>query len=176
MLRFKSIILFLVLVGPIGLTYTWLQYQKKQVKREIKWKIANDLDRDELTQLKFSAKEIKIKLRWKHSKEFEYNGEMYDIVTSESRGDSIIYWCWWDNKETQLNKHLTHLVLQTLNQNDQNQNQNWHIQNIIKTIYHSSRTLIPCLQVNRIQKTKTLYRFVLKMHHKNPLDPPPQLS
>lgn len=176
MLRFKSIILFLVLVGPMGLTYTWLQYQKKQVKREIKWKIANDLDRDELIQLKFSTKEIKTKLRWKHSKEFEYNGDMYDIVTSESRGDSIIYWCWWDNKETQLNKHLTHLVLQTLNQNDQNQNQNWHLQKIIKTLYYSKPSLVPSLYPYKVHKTKTQYCFVLKTYDKNLLDPPPQLS
>jgi hypothetical protein len=160
----------------MGLTYTWLRYQKKQVKREIKWKIANHLDRDELTLLKFSSKETKTKLQWKHSKEFEYNGDMYDIVTSESRGDSIVYWCWWDNKETQLNKQLAQLVLRSLNRDPQNQNQKWQIQNIIKSLFHSNSKQIPKSPVCKRLQESTAYMFLLKIHHKSILDPPPELS
>lgn len=79
------------------------------------------MDHEELVLLKFTKEEIKTKLRWKHSKEFEYNGQMYDIVSKEIKGDSIFYRCWWDHEETQLNKNLKKLVASAFNQDEDNQ-------------------------------------------------------
>ncbi|HET8803629.1 MAG TPA: hypothetical protein VFM72_03560, partial [Aequorivita sp.] len=53
-------------------------------------------------------------------KEFEYNGQMYDIVSKEIKGDSIFYRCWWDHEETQLNKNLKKLVASAFNQDEDN--------------------------------------------------------
>lgn len=76
------------------------------------------MDEEELVLLKFSKEETKTKLRWEHSKEFEYEGEMYDIVSKEIKGDSIYYRCWWDHKETALNNKLQKLVANTFDDNE----------------------------------------------------------
>lgn len=81
------------------------------VRKEVKWKMIAGIDKSELVLLKFSKSEIASKLKWKHSKEFEFNSQMYDIVDKVISKDSIQYWCWWDYKETKLNKQLDELLV-----------------------------------------------------------------
>jgi len=40
--------------------------------------------------------------RWEHSREFEFQGQMFDVARRESRGDSLHFWCYWDTAETDL--------------------------------------------------------------------------
>lgn len=98
--------------------FLYLQYEKSVVRRDVKWKMIAGLDPEELVLLKFSQWETETKLRWKHSKEFEYNGQMYDIVSKEIKGDSIFYRCWWDHEETLLNKKLKILASKAFDQDD----------------------------------------------------------
>ncbi len=100
----------MALFAPVFFTAAWLQYQKKAVKKEIKWKMIAGLDREELVLLKFSQRDADNFLRWEHPGEFEYLGEMYDVVERETLADSIIFWCWWDHEETRLNRQLKNLV------------------------------------------------------------------
>lgn len=100
-----------MLIAPAVVTYTWLQQRKRAVKKEVKWKMIAGIDKSELVLLKFSKSEIVSKLKWKHSKEFEFNSQMYDIVDKVISKDSIQYWCWWDYKETKLNKQLDELLV-----------------------------------------------------------------
>ncbi|OQA00028.1 MAG: hypothetical protein BWY70_00826 [Bacteroidetes bacterium ADurb.Bin408] len=116
-----GILLFLVLVAPIAATYTFLRYQKKLVRKEIKRKIIAGIDKNELVFLKFSQKEKETLLKWEHSKEFEYKGEMYDVVESKTMGDTTYFWCWWDHEETKLNKLLSELVKNAWNEKPVNQ-------------------------------------------------------
>ncbi len=79
------------------------------------------MDEAELVLLKFTKEETQTKLRWEHSKEFEYDGQMYDIVSKEVKGDSIFYRVWWDHEETKLNKQLVKLVTSAMDQDEENQ-------------------------------------------------------
>ena len=72
------------------------------------------IDRSELVFLRFSFAEVKEKLKWKHAGEFEYQGEMYDIVEKKEQGDSLLLWCWWDKAETKLNRKLHELAARAL--------------------------------------------------------------
>ena len=99
-----------MLIAPAVVTYTWIQQRKRAVKKEVKWKMIAGIDKSELVLLKFSKKETETKLQWKHSKEFEYNNQMYDIVDKITTKDSIKYWCWWDFEETKLNQQLSKLL------------------------------------------------------------------
>jgi hypothetical protein len=77
--------------------------------------LISQLDENQLVTLKFSKHALATKLRWKHSREFEFNEVMYDIVKSEEKEDSVIYLCWQDVEETVLNKRflsILHSVLQ----------------------------------------------------------------
>jgi hypothetical protein len=107
---------------PFLVTFTVLKIQKHEVKRTVKWKMIAGLDRNELVRFEFSEKEINQELRWEHSREFEYQGEMYDVVERESKGDTTVFWCWWDNEETKLNKQLTALTFIALGDHPSEQN------------------------------------------------------
>ena len=98
--KLTGIFLLLCLVVPIATTFTFLHFHKKQIRREVKRKIIAGIDKNELILLRLSEIESQTKLNWKHSKEFEFNQQMYDIVETEVKGDTIYYWCMRDTKET----------------------------------------------------------------------------
>ncbi len=106
-----------ILIVPAVVTYTWLHHHRRAVKREVKWKMIAGVDKKELVFFKFSNQELTTKLRWEHSKEFEYQTQMYDVVEKKITNDSTYLWCWWDHEETKLNKQLQGL-LATAFQND----------------------------------------------------------
>ncbi len=105
------------MIVPAVVTYTWLQKHKRAVKREVKWKMIAGIDKSELVFFTFSNKDIQTKLRWEHAKEFEYKNQMYDVVEKKILKDSTQLWCWWDYKETKLNKQLQRILV-TVFQND----------------------------------------------------------
>ncbi len=117
--RIVAISLLFVLFAPVITIYTYLQYEKSAIRREIKWKMIAGMNQEELVLLKFTKEEINTKLRWEHSKEFEYNGQMYDIVSKEVIGDYIFYRVWWDHEETKLNKNLKKLVAVAFSQDEE---------------------------------------------------------
>jgi hypothetical protein len=87
------------------------------VKRAVKQRMAAHLPDDALTRLVLAKNDVQTALRWEHDGEFEYGGEMYDVVRREERGDSVAFYCWHDHEETVLNKTLRERVRQML-QND----------------------------------------------------------
>lgn len=106
--------LILGLCAPSLLVYHLFLSKKSEIKHEVKEKIIQGLDLKELSLLKFLILDTPSVLRWKHEREFEYEGEMYDVVSSEIIGDSIFYYCWWDHEETRLNKDLKSIISQIL--------------------------------------------------------------
>ena len=133
-----SILLIFSVVSPFWLFFSILQFEKHSLKKEIKRNIIAGINKSELVLLKFSKEEIKTKLRWEHSKEFEYNNEMYDIVESEAKNDSIFYWCWWDYEETNLNKKLDMLVKHASGMNKKNTEQANRITNFFSSFYYNN--------------------------------------
>jgi hypothetical protein len=121
MKKFLAIFCILLIAIPFAATYTYLSMQKKSIKKGIKSRIISGIDENELCLLGFLKSETDEKLRFEHEKEFEYLGEMYDIVDVKCSGDSIYYLCWWDHEETKLNKKLKKLLerhMDTKNRND----------------------------------------------------------
>ncbi|SRX54713.1 hypothetical protein AEQU1_01725 [Aequorivita sp. CIP111184] len=112
--------LLFILFAPVASIYAFLQFEKSAIRREIKGQMIAGMDHEELVLLKFTKDETETLLRWEHSKEFEYKGQMYDIVSSEIKGNSIFYRCWLDNEETDLNKKLKKLVATAFNQDEKN--------------------------------------------------------
>lgn len=135
--KFLGLLLLLCFVLPIATNFVILQYQKRQVKREVKRKIMAGLEKEDLVLLKFTEQEKHTQLNWKHSKEFEYRGENYDIVTTEVAGDTTYYRCRRDYEETKLNRQLDELVSIALGNNPKNlENQN-RLFNFFKSLWFS---------------------------------------
>lgn len=122
-------------------TFTFLQYQKKQIKREVKWKMIAGIDKNELVLLKFTEEEIQTELRWEHSKEFEYKDQMYDIVEKWVQSDTIYFWCWWDHEETKLNKQLDGLLANVLGNDQQRQEKKNQLADFFKKLYHENQRI-----------------------------------
>lgn len=68
------------------------------------------MDRSELVLLQVSKTDAKTLLQWEHDTEFEFHGQMFDVVEVLAKGDSVAYRCWPDKEETQLNEQLAQLV------------------------------------------------------------------
>ncbi len=105
-------------VAPFWIMYFYLSLQQKYIKEGVKNKIEEGIRENELVKLTFSTSEIDKVLRWEHDKEFEYNGQMYDVVEVTDVGDSLQYLCWWDKAETATKKNkqkLLHAGIDTSN-------------------------------------------------------------
>jgi hypothetical protein len=164
-----AIALFLCLTVPFLACYFYLHHQTKRVRKEVKHQLMAGIDKDELVLLKFTQEETTTRLRWKHSKEFEYNSQMYDVVETETTGDTTYYWCWWDHEETKLNQQLTALVTSVLTGSPDRKKQQDHVVHFYKSLYYSAmpgwNVLIPAFNE----------RHPNLVFHLDPLSfPPPQ--
>ncbi len=109
----KKIISFLLLLSfaiPFWGAVTVLQFQKAKTRKEVKKQIKAGLFPEELTLLVFSKTEAKGLLHWEHDKEFEFNGQMYDVVERGQSGDSVWFLSYWDHHETKIKKSLKDLI------------------------------------------------------------------
>ncbi len=158
------------------MTYLWLNHQKKQIKRELKGKIIDGIDKSELVFIQLSKAEAREQLDWEHSKEFEFKGEMYDVVEFEETADSVKYWCWWDHEETKLNLHLAEIVNNLLgNQPDKKEKQ----QNLIsfyQSLFSEKIFQWQTLQFANVSNQITKYQFIQKEFINSIPSPPPQLA
>ncbi len=173
--KVAGILLLLCLIVPIVAAFMYLHYQKALVRREVKHQMIAGIDKDELVLLKFTEKESQTKLRWEHSKEFEYQGQMYDILEKEIKGETTYYWCWWDHKETKLNRRLDGLVDKVLESNPQNRDKQEELAEFYKKLYFNK---YPELLVLSKQIETGYYTFsesCLSIYY-SPLVPPPRFS
>jgi hypothetical protein len=105
-------------IAPFYGTYFYLSLQQKVIQEAVQRKLEEGIPSNELVKLTFSTSEINKVLRWEHDKEFEYNGQMYDVVEVTDVGDSLQYLCWWDKAETATKKNkqkLLHARIDTSN-------------------------------------------------------------
>lgn len=99
-----------VLLLPAVVTIGVFKHHRSKWKKAVKEQIAQGIDNDYLRVFTFTKQYSETRLEWEHSKEFEYKGEMYDVMRQESCGDSITYYCFWDTHETAIkNKYRTAL-------------------------------------------------------------------
>lgn len=127
-----GLFLFFTLLAPVIGTYGWLQFQKRAIRKQVKKEMILGMDLSELTLLKFSKAE---KLRWENVGEFEYKGQMYDVVGSEMAGDSITYWCWWDHEETQLDQKIKTLVNRILGNDTDSKEKKERLIHYLKSLF-----------------------------------------
>lgn len=133
---------------------------------------------EELVLLKFSKEETQTKLRWEHSKEFEYDGQMYDIVSKEVKGDSIFYRCWWDHEETKLNKKLQILVANALNEDEDKRKFQLNLHNYFFSFFCTdlSNWQATPLQNFEIETPEVMHVTKFSAIRLTPPKPPPKLS
>ena len=131
-----SILFILAITLPFIGIYCWLKYEKAVVRKTVKHRLMEEIPSDELIQFTFALKDTATVLDWEHSKEFKFQGEMYDIVSRSYTADSVKYYLWWDHEETDLNRKLVRLTNSLINKNPVEQSKNGFISFVIKSVYN----------------------------------------
>lgn len=165
----------MVLAFPFVGMQTWLQLRKYAVRKEVKRSLIAGIDKDELVLLKFSKTEVEEKLRWKHSKEFEFDGWMYDIVSVETNTDSVFYRCWWDNEETQLSRQLNQLASSAFGNDQKRQEKQTHFTQFTRTLFFYKPANWTLTKPNSTGYSES--QFLCKSNRRiSPPSPPPDRS
>jgi hypothetical protein len=157
------------------MTYLYLSNQKKQLKREVKWEIIEGIDKSELVFIKLTKAEAKEKLEWEHSKEFEFQGEMYDVVEFEETADSVKYWCWWDDEETALNENLAQVLNNLLGNDPDKKEKEEKLITFYQSLFSEKIFQWHTIQFASILNQLSNYQFSSKTHIDKVSTPPPKL-
>lgn len=178
MKKYIGIFLLVCLLLPSAGTYIWLTFHKKNLKKEVKWKLIAGIDKEELVLLKFSKAEVDKKLSWEHAKEFEYNGQMYDIVETKITKDSVAYWCWWDYEETKLNKKLNKIFIGVLGEDNQTKEKQKRLNTFYLTLFiQKKHTWHPnALKTNNLKEEISYSAIHYRSISFPPPDTPPRVS
>ncbi len=174
--RYVSVILlFSVLAAPLLGGWVWLEVEKKLVKREVKHRMIEGLDVSELTRLVFTLYEAETALEWEHAREFEYRGEMYDVVECFEKNDSVVYLCWWDHEETALNRELRARVQQALQDDPSRQERQRVLVFFFKNLFLEKRVSLQVLKSVRFENVLMWETGVFQnVHYASVKGPPPK--
>jgi hypothetical protein len=82
-----------------------LKFQKRLIRNSVKELIYSGLSNSELSRIVVNTSDSD-NLLWHHHDEFEFQGNMYDLVSIESFKDSIVYICFLDEKESEVNIYI----------------------------------------------------------------------
>lgn len=177
MRRYSAIFLFVCLVLPFLASYAWLEGRITAAKVSSTIKIKKAIPPEDQILWKFSLEDAKTKLFWEHSKEFEYKGEMYDIIRSQQHGDTIWYWCYWDRKETKLKRELNILIVNRMGPGPQKRNEGRQVLEFFRALYFQVEpsTSDPIAFYKRINEFSA-YKFNLLKREIIPPNPPPEYS
>ena len=121
--RIFSISIFALLVGLllVQMQGTWVVFKLQQVavRHEVKQQIRAGVPESDLVTLRIAKvweKTPNARFEREHSKEFRFDGEMYDIIRSREEGDTTVYICIHDVKESGLFADLERLIEEEIDQ------------------------------------------------------------
>ncbi|MFA5419001.1 MAG: hypothetical protein WC341_11140 [Bacteroidales bacterium] len=176
MKRIASILLLLIITLPFAGTYTWLQIEKAIVKKSVKQIVIQGLSDDQLVKFEFLKNEIDSKVRWHHKNEFEFKGDMYDILRRIESEQLVTLWCFKDEEETKLKQKIAALLENELNQDEQRKEKKEKTLHFYKNlfckagfIFESGQYLLTKKYCITNSKQNTTYLF-------SPPSPPPRLG
>ncbi|UKN02121.1 hypothetical protein K6119_01145 [Paracrocinitomix mangrovi] len=156
--------------------FLWLNHQKSVVKHEVKSLIKEKASDDELTLLEFTAEELLREVKFEHAKEFEYKGQMYDIVKVSYKDNKIQYYCWKDHKENDLNKKMESLIASFWGEDPIKQNQKTQLMRFARNLIQHNHTNYKFLS----KQSEIANIHYLLIGYSDPdlalIDPPPRFS
>jgi hypothetical protein len=125
------------IAGPM-FAFSLLQ---NQIRREVRQRIKAGVSESDLVHLaipKSLEKTPNERFQRIHSKEFRFDGRMYDIVRQEARGDTTYYACIYDHAETDLFAGLHRMMRDEMQNNPDRRQQQQDIRRMIDAQYLNS--------------------------------------
>lgn len=128
-----------------------------------------------LTLLSFST-ETAEELKWEHEKEFEYQGEMYDIIRSYVQGDTIYYECWKDHEESKIKRRIYNLVAQDHSRMPWQQDSKNRLLIFFQSLYHNQTKQNQSQPFRKEQQLANHHqRYYYFLDGDRPPSPPPEV-
>ncbi len=165
-------LLFVFTFNSVGYYFVFIILQQ-QIRSEIKNQIKQRIPSEELHVLAVSKSE---KIDWKREgKEFLYKGTMYDVVKTEKKDDTVLYYCITDVEETQLFAMLDQLVKEHLAHSKKHNSAKKLLKNFYKKFYDNKyviRITLPVIKYSFLPPVNESLQFLT-------LDipsPPPRLA
>jgi hypothetical protein len=118
-IRFLGVVILSLLFASFSGMYSWLQLQKYRARKEAKAIIINSTAPEQIRVLAYPQHAEPAGLRWIHEDEFEWNGSLYDVISVETRNDSVLLHVWEDRKETALNLEIRTLTRRLVQANSE---------------------------------------------------------
>lgn len=128
---------------------------KNQIRKEIKKYIKNQVPDDQLVCIRHTPASAS-EFHWIHSREFRYNGTMYDVVTVKVISDNVIeYHCVTDHQETVLFKNLNKYVNSSMNSHKANSKAVNLLSLLLSSLYfESGKVSVPLFSISFVQWTE----------------------
>jgi hypothetical protein len=170
-----AISFLLLLLAPAFGLYIWLELQKELTRHQVKELLEVGLEDEALTLFKFTN-EGSEQLEWEHSKEFKFDGKMYDVVRQEEHGDTTYYYCWEDHKESEIYRQTNRLIQVVQRTDPDRKERQDRLVNFYKNLFCSDVALSSMtLGLNQI-KIHPKQLLPPKDFQSSPSSPPPKHS
>lgn len=156
-------------------TYIWLEQEIAAAKKIAAQQIREKPESKSLVTLAFGPREWN-EIHWEHEWEFEYLGQMYDVVERQTKGDTTILTCLWDQEETRLKKELRKLLAGSPDDQPREKEQQQRLQTFAKSLFAApmdgKKELLVFSQSNHLN---SLYLIFPSDPERSPPCPPPDL-
>lgn len=159
-----ALVVFLLFIVQSVFIHLYFEYRRREVKREIKHQIFNKIPDNQLVKIK---KELSFE-----EDEFWHHGKMYDVVRSEISGDSLVLYCFQDDKETELAIEIENQIHDSLDRHPVKKNQKKMI-DFLKLQYTTPNSISFKNIFFYESESEFQYKFSSKTHFKKPILPPP---
>lgn len=172
--KYKGIVIltaFCAFIVIVTATIFQIQCQKKNIRKEVKQLILEGMNETDLTTFIFTQQEYDA-LYWEHSKEFEFEGVMYDVVRKSRLGNKWEIVCWKDIKESIQNERLDKLIAKLLS-GDQDE-ENKPVERLVLSLYYSP-LIHYAMPITVSDKSLDFFYLPSVSNYKSgPNSPPPQ--
>lgn len=168
----RAIMLLGILFLPFVFLYQGWSVKMYQHRKAIKAQLLADTPNEALVTLTITNRQAE-QLNWAHEREFQHNGEWYDIVRTDTLGDTLVYHCWWDHEETQLYQQLKLLLAQHYGTHTPETSQEQQCQQLLRHLFivnfYSIHHLVSHASIINVDISQSLSTTFLQ-----PVTPPPQ--
>lgn len=168
-----TIALLGILFLPFAFLYQGWSVELYQHRKAVKAHLLAHTPDEELVTLTFTKDEAD-RLHWEHAEEFQHKDEWYDIVRTDTIGDTLVYHCWWDHEETQLYQQLEALLAQHFGSTTPDSPQEIQCQQLLQHYFFSFQEKAQC-NTPTISVISIANSIEANLHFTIPPTPPPNV-
>tara|TARA_B110000908_G_C10216423_1_gene433041 strand:+ start:295 stop:837 length:543 start_codon:yes stop_codon:yes gene_type:complete len=170
------IVLLMALVNPMYYAYVGYHIELKKIKKEVKNQLIANTPKEYLVSFRFEIESNTFKsLEWKHSREFQYQGKMFDIVEADTINNYAHYICFPDKQETALNQEFNDLLNERYAHDKPTNNKQKLLSNFVKSLFVQNEEIDSFFALqNRVEYNK-YFKGVSPSDFIKARNPPPQI-